>query len=107
VYAAADLNLVPYWRDEGCPAVPFEALIAGTPSLVASDCGADELIARWRAGWIWDHETPIAPAIAAALEAALAGKGRELVSRGRRGVRRELAWSRYVAKVESFFREVA
>jgi glycosyltransferase involved in cell wall biosynthesis len=71
VYAAADLNLVPYWRDEGCPAVPFEALIAGTPSLVARGSGADELIGRWRAGWIWDHDKPIAPAIAAALRRQL------------------------------------
>ena len=105
VYAAADLNLVPYWRDEGCPAVPFEALIAGTPSLVASDSGADELLARWGAGWIWDHETPITPAIATALESALTGAGDDLVRRGRLGVRRELRWDRYVATVEQLFRQ--
>jgi len=87
--------------------VPFEALVAGTPSLVASACGADELIARWRAGWIWDHDTAIGPAIAKALAAALAGEGRELVSRGRRAVRRELAWPRYVNTVEKLLRAAA
>jgi glycosyltransferase involved in cell wall biosynthesis len=105
IYAAADLNLVPYWRDEGCPAVPFEALLAGTPSLVAAGCGADELIRRWEAGWIWEPATPIGPAIESALDESLAGGGQEMVARGRRGVREELTWDRYVDSVERVFEE--
>ena len=104
IYAAGDLNLVPYWREEGSPAVPFEALIAGTPSVVAKGCGADELIARWDAGWIWDPQTPIAPCIEQALQQTLNGESKAKVQRGRQAVRQELSWRHYVAEVEKQFR---
>lgn len=51
-YAAADLTLVPYWRTEGWPATPFQALSAGTISVVARGSGADEIILREEIGLV-------------------------------------------------------
>jgi glycosyltransferase involved in cell wall biosynthesis len=104
LYAAADLNVVPYWRDEGCPATPFEALAAGTPSVVARRSGADELIAAWDAGWIWDPETSIASVIDQALRTVKDGAAQQLIERGRNAIKAELTWSNYAAKLDAVFR---
>lgn len=103
LYALANLTLVPYWRDEGSPAVPFEALAAGTPSLVARGCGADELIEAWHAGMVWDPAMPLAPAVIEALDRAAGNEGLQWVVRGREHLHQELTWQRYVSRcMESF-----
>jgi glycosyltransferase involved in cell wall biosynthesis len=102
-YAAADLHVVPYWRDEGCTLTPLEAMACGTLSLVARDCGADELIEEWNAGWVWDHEVPIAGAIAHGLAEVLSGTQRQAIERGLAGVR-QLSWDHQLAQIEEVFR---
>lgn len=51
-YMASDLVLVPYWQTEGCPLVPFEALLSERISVVSRDSGADELIAEKNFGMV-------------------------------------------------------
>lgn len=52
--ASANLLLVPYWRTEGCPAIPFQALLAGTVSVVAKGSGADEIMGKEKIGLVAD-----------------------------------------------------
>lgn len=104
LYAAADLNVAPQWIDEGCTLTPFEALIAGTLSVVARDSGADELIEPWQAGWIWEHDEPLSDAIARALVVVLAGAHQTMLDRGRAGVNAELAYEHHMLRIDEIFR---
>ena len=104
LYAAADLNVAPYWIDEGCTLTPFEALMAGTLSVVARDSGADELIERWQAGWIWEHSDPVSDTIARGLEIVLGGVHQPMLERGRAGVDAELSYAHYMSRIDEIFR---
>jgi len=43
-FAASDLVLMPYWKTEGYPVVPLQALMARKMSIVARGSGVDEII---------------------------------------------------------------
>ena len=49
-FAASDLVLTPYWKSEGCPVVPLQALMAHKMSIVAYGSGVDEIIGRENLG---------------------------------------------------------
>ena len=101
LYMESDLNLFPAVR-QSWGLTPFEALCAGTPSIVSTDTGAAETIAREQIGITCD------PTTAAYGKAILwaASKPLELesmVSRGRHYVQRDLTWRKYALGATEIF----
>ncbi len=74
--------------------VPFEGLMAGTPAVVANDCGCGELVHKAAAGLLVPYADParLARAIDELLDDPALRAG--MVSRGRRFVRTFLSWDR-------------
>lgn len=48
--AAADVVIAPSWKSEGCSVTPLQAALVGTPSVVVTDSGVDELFNRFKLG---------------------------------------------------------
>jgi len=53
-YAACDLILVPSWKAEGIPIIPFEGMAVGTLSIVARGSGASDVIEEQKIGIVAD-----------------------------------------------------
>ena len=83
--------------------VPFEAIICGTPVIVADDCGCGELVEESGAGYLvrygdieglkekmkWVIENP--------------EEGKEMVERGKKYIEENLIWDKVVGKVEKVY----
>lgn len=92
--ARADLFALPSWS-ESFGLVFMEALGAGTPVLMTSDCGAAKHLTHGEHGWIVPPRDPAA--IAIALEAAHrtpTDKRRAMGEAGRRLVHAKFSWTR-------------
>jgi glycosyltransferase involved in cell wall biosynthesis len=104
LYHACDVNLFPV-TDQTWGLVPFEALAAGKPSIVAEGCGAAEYINREKIGFL------IKPNVEDLVDAVLfAVKHPELaedmVKRGQRFVQENLTWDKYASEMCVVFRNV-
>ncbi|MBS7648424.1 glycosyltransferase family 4 protein [Candidatus Bathyarchaeota archaeon] len=104
LYRACDVNLFPA-EDQTWGLVPFEALAAGKPSIVATSCGAALIMGKEKIGFI------INPSVENLVEAVTQVlKNDELIEdmvrRGQRFVRENLTWESYARKVHSVFKEV-
>ena len=103
-YNACDVNLFPV-KDQTWGLVPFEALVAGKPSVVAEGCGAAEVIAKEQIGLL------IKPSVEDLAEAVLCALGnpelmKDMVRRGQRFVRENLTWDKYARDICVVFRSV-
>jgi len=101
LYQEASLNLFPA-LNQSWGLTPFEALCAGTLSIVSNECGAAEVIAEQNIGIVCQ---PTPEAFAQAIIQTL--RRREdlgpSVQRGRSFVVRNLTWSRYADTVIGIF----
>lgn len=93
LYHACDINLYP-GRDQTWGLVPFEALAAGKPSVVARDAGAAEVIGRENIGLLTEAD---AEAVANAVLFVLEHQqwASDAVARGQRYVEQNLTWAKY------------
>jgi glycosyltransferase involved in cell wall biosynthesis len=103
-YNACDVNLFPV-KDQTWGLVPFEALVAGKPSVVAEGCGAAEVIAKEQLGLL------INPSVEDLAEAVLCALGNpelmaEMANRGQRYVRKNLTWEKYARDMCKVFRNM-
>ncbi len=102
-YAAADVLLVTPTGHQAWGLTPFEAIAAGTPSVVSDEAGAAEVLAAHDAALV----TAAAPtAFADAVERLVADPAlaEGLVRNGRALLRDELTWPRYAERCERAFR---
>jgi glycosyltransferase involved in cell wall biosynthesis len=95
LYYACDVNLFPV-KDQTWGLVPFEALAAGKPSIVAKGCGAAEFIEKEKIGII------IEPTVQSLTDAVLFALEHpdlteDMVKRGQRFVQDNLTWQKYAA----------
>lgn len=104
LYHACDVNLFP-GKDQTWGLVPFEALAAGKPSIVAEGCGAAEIMGRERIGFVVN---PSVEDLVDAVHFILKHPKyvEDVVSKGRRYVEKNLVWERYASKVYDVFRDV-
>lgn len=104
--ALRDADVVAYpGRHEIFGLVPWEALMCGTPVVVAGDSGSGELIAAARAGYVAPPGDPLE--LAAALRRALANptEARARVAAGQTFIRQHLDWKLIAAQVEHVYAE--
>lgn len=87
--------------------VAFEALICGTPVVVADDCGAGWIIDEINGGYVAPYGNPAA--LAEALFEVLAHEDEALrrVAAGQAYIREHLDWNIVIANLEALYREVA
>jgi len=104
LYHACDVNLFPV-EDQTWGLVPFEALAAGKPSIVAEGCGAAEIVGRERIGLVIN---PSAEDLADAVTFALSHPEcvEDMAERGQKYLRKNLTWERYAKEMYSVFRDV-
>ncbi len=104
LYYACDINLFPV-KDQTWGLVPFEALVAGKPSIISEGCGASEVIRREKIGFL------ISPNVKDTVDAVNFTLNNpeiveDMVSRGRQYVRENLTWEKYAREVYCVFRDV-
>jgi glycosyltransferase involved in cell wall biosynthesis len=102
LYHACDVNLFPV-VDQTWGLVPFEALAAGKPSIVAEGCGAAEYISKEKIGFL------IKPNVEDLMDAVLVALkhpelAEDMVKRGQRFVQENLTWDKYACEVRVVFR---
>jgi glycosyltransferase involved in cell wall biosynthesis len=103
-YHACDVSLFPV-KDQTWGLVPFEALAAGKPSVVAEGCGAAEIIRSEKIGFLIKPDVEeLAYAVLFALKHPEICE--DMVKRGQRYVRENLTWDKYAAKIYSVFMSV-
>jgi glycosyltransferase involved in cell wall biosynthesis len=104
LYRACDVNLFP-GKDQTWGLVPFEALAAGKPSIVAQGCGAAEIVERERIGFVVN---PSAEDLASAVNFILKHSEyvEDWVHRGQRYVKDNLSWERYASEMYGVFKGV-
>ncbi len=104
LYHACDVNLFP-GKDQTWGLVPFEALSAGKPSIVAEGCGAAEVMGRERIGFVVNPSTEgLVDAVNFTLKHPKYVE--DLVSRGQRYIKENLVWEKYASKVHDVFRDM-
>ncbi len=86
--------------------VPFEGLMAGTPVVVADDCGCGELVQQARAGLLVPYADPVQ--LAEAIDRLLENERlrSRMVARGRRFIRRFLSWDRVARMTQAVYTTV-
>jgi len=100
--ALADADVVVYpSRDEVFGLVAVEALLAGTPVIVADDSGCGEVVAATGGGRVVAQGD--APALAAAVREVLAAPERSQVAEADRRIRAWLASDAIAARVETVY----
>ena len=100
--ALADADVVVYpSRDEVFGLVAVEALLAGTPVIVADDSGCGEVVAATGGGRVVAQGD--APALAAAVRDVLAAPQRSQVAEADRRIRAWLASDAIAARVETVY----
>ncbi|MFB3889443.1 MAG: glycosyltransferase family 4 protein [Candidatus Bathyarchaeia archaeon] len=101
LYQACDLNLYPV-SNQTFGLVPFEVLAAGKPSIVSSDCGAADVIARENIGFLIN---PTADTLAEKILFALNHPSvlEDMVKRGQRFVQESLTWRKYARDMYDIF----
>lgn len=104
LYRACDVSLFPV-KDQTWGLVPFEALAAGKPSIVAEGCGAAEIMCREKMGFL------INPSVEDLVGAVIftlkyPGLVEDMVKRGRKFVRENLTWEIYAREMYGVFRDV-
>ncbi len=106
LYHACDINLFPVKdQDQTWGLVPFEALAAGKPSIVAEGCGAAEVIGRENIGFL------IKPSVEELAQAVLfvlkhPELAEDVVKRGQQYVRANLTWDKYAHDMYHVFSNV-
>lgn len=87
--------------------VPFEALMCGTPVVVADDCGAGQIIADTGAGWTVPYGE--AAALADAIRQAMkdSGEAARRVESGQKFVRDHLGWDQTILALENVYNAIA
>lgn len=104
LYYACDVNLFPV-KDQTWGLVPFEALVAGKPSIISEGCGASEVMRREKIGFLINPNVEdMVAAVAFTLKHSELVK--DMVSRGRKYVRENLTWEKYAKEVYCVFRDV-
>lgn len=104
LYHACDVNLFPV-KDQTWGLVPFEALVAGKPSIVAEGCGAAEVIGKNKIGYLIDPKVEeLADAVLFAVKHPELGE--DMVKRGRQYVRENLTWDKYARDMITVFKNV-
>ena len=104
LYHACDVNLFPV-KDQTWGLVPFEALAAGKPSIVAEDCGAAEVIGREKIGFLVNTSVEdLSNAVLFTLKQPELVE--DMVKRGQRYVRENLTWEKYAKEVYCVFKAV-
>jgi glycosyltransferase involved in cell wall biosynthesis len=102
LHALADADVVVYpSRDEVFGLVAVEALLSGTPVIVADDSGAGEVVAATGGGLVVAQGD--AAALAAAVREVLAAPGRDQVAEADRRIRAWLASDAIAARVETVY----
>jgi glycosyltransferase involved in cell wall biosynthesis len=83
--------------------VPFEALLCGTPVIVADDCGCGEIIGREGIGVMvrYNDDRGLCNAIGGVLENK--AHASEMAGRGKAFVERELSWGMIAARYEDVY----
>ncbi len=101
LYQYCNINLFPV-IDQTWGLVPFEAIAAGKPSIVADGCGAAEVMGREKMAFLIE---PTAEKLADAVLFALRNPqiGEDMVKRGQRYVRENLTWRKYALNMYSVF----
>ncbi len=104
LYQTCDVNLFPV-TDQTWGLVPFEALAAGKPSVVADGCGAAEVLCKEKIAYLIE---PTAEELASAVLFALKNPqiSEVMVKRGQRYVRENLTWDKYASKMYRVFESV-
>jgi glycosyltransferase involved in cell wall biosynthesis len=104
LYHACDVNLFP-GKDQTWGLVPFEALAARKPSIVAEGCGAAEIMGQERIGFVVN---PSVEDLVSAVNFILRHHEyvEDLVSRGQKYVADNLNWERYARDMYGVFRDM-
>ena len=104
LYYACDVNLFPV-KDQTWGLVPFEALVAGKPSIISEGCGASEVMRREKIGFLINPNVEdMVDAVTFTLKHPELVE--DMVSRGRQYVRENLTWEKYAKEVYCVFRDV-
>ena len=104
LYHACDISLFPV-KDQTWGLVPFEALAAGKPSIVAEGCGAAEIMDREKIGFLIN---PSVEDLVSAVTFTLKHPElvEEVVRRGRQFIRENLTWETYSRGMYCVFKDV-
>jgi glycosyltransferase involved in cell wall biosynthesis len=104
LYQTCDVNLFPV-TDQTWGLVPFEALAAGKPSIVADGCGAAEVIGKEKIAFLIEPTAEkLAGAVMFALKNTQISEG--MVKRGQQYVRDNLTWDKYALNMYKIFENV-
>jgi glycosyltransferase involved in cell wall biosynthesis len=104
LYYACTINLFPV-KDQTWGLVPFEALVAGKPSIVAKGAGAAEVMGKENVAYlISPNVEELANAVLLALKHPEVGE--DMVRRGQAYVRENLTWQKYARDMFAVFRRV-
>lgn len=104
LYHACDVNLFPV-KDQTWGLVPFEALAAGKPSIVAEGCGAAEIMGREKMGFLINPNVEdLTEAVTFTLKHPELVE--DMVKRGQRFVRENLTWEIYAREMYVVFRDL-
>jgi glycosyltransferase involved in cell wall biosynthesis len=105
--ALADADVVVYPSEhEIFGLVPLEALLCGTPVVVADDCGCGEVIARTGGGEVVEHGNPDALAVAVAAILDAPARWREPVDRAARRIAELYSTEAVAAQLEALYRRL-
>ena len=83
--------------------VPFEAVMCGTPVIVADDCGCGELVKEANCGYLVKYGD--IEGLKEKLKKIIKNpkEGKEMVERGRKYIMENLTWDKVVRKVEEVY----
>lgn len=105
LYRDSDVLLVPSIGAQSWALTPFEALAAGTPSVVSTGTGAADILRSHEAALVVEpEEAAFADAVLRLLEDGRLA--RRIVANGRLLVESTLTWDRYVERCAAVFAEV-
>ena len=103
-YYACDVNLFPV-KDQTWGLVPFEALVAGKPSIISNGCGAAEIMKQEKIALLIE---PTVEDLEKAVTFALTNPDfiKAMVKRGKTFVLENLTWTKYAQDVYCIYRDV-
>ncbi len=103
-YYACDINLFPV-KDQTWGLVPFEAIVAGKPSIVAEGAGAAEVMGKNKIAYLIKPDVQeLADAVLFSLKHPQIAQG--MVFSGQEYVRNNLTWDKYARDMRQVFEKV-